>query len=354
MNKILVSILVALYFQACVSAHEKVLLDEPTIDKRVELLSIVFRLAGSPEYSLNEFKPYVNRIDQYFDKYKTHELIQFTKSIISEYEIAYDGPMWLATHLDDNLKLLADVKDVWQQDPRWTKESVEKYVPLLQEFYKDTKFDIFFKDNTDLYNEAIKRFASIGEQIDLNWGYSFFGKEPAELFFYKIGLGISGNCFGTNVDFTDGSRKVYAIMGVWTVDNTGFPVFSVIPNLPVLIHEYSHPFVDKLTEKNKAAFRDSGEKIFSVVNSEAYTSWEVILDEALINAAVAKYMKDHAFGQSEIESWIRWIKTGFGFFWIENLVDELEKYDKQRDQYPTLESFMPRLAEAYSIWTENI
>ena len=351
MNRIIIAILAAFGFQACV--HEKVLLEKPAVDKRVELLSIVFRLAEKQEYTNKNFKLYIDRIDQYFDKYKNHELIQFTKSIISENEIAFDGPMWMATHLDDHLKLLADVKDVWQQDPRWTKENVEKFVPLLQRFYKDTKFDKFFKDNADLYDQAVKRFVPILEQIDLNWCSSFFGKEPKEIFSIKIGFGIGGNCYGTNVDYTDGSRKVYAIMGVQKFDNAGFPEFSTMFDLPIVIHEFCHPFVDNLTAQNRELFRESGEKMSSDAINEAYTLWEAVLDEVLVHASMIKYMKDHDFGQPEIEMWINMIKGAFGFFWIEDLVDELEKYDKQRDKYPTLESYMPKLAETCKIWAEK-
>ena len=52
--------------------------------------------------------------------------------------------------------------------------------------------------------------------------------------------------------------------------------------------------------------------------------------------------------------WINAIKEAFGFFWIKELVDELESYDKQRDKYPTLESYMPKLSEAYKIWAEKL
>jgi hypothetical protein len=216
--------------------------------------------------------------------------------------------MWLATHLDDNLNLLAGVKDVWQQDPRWTKENMERFIPLLQKFNKDTKFDKFFKDNADLYDEVVKRFTLIYEQVDLTWFHSFFGKEPTEIFAIKIGLGVEGNCYGTNLDYTNGNRKVYAIMGVWSVDNTGLPEFSTTMDLPIVIHEFSHPFVDGLTEKNKEMFGESGEKISSGAITEAYSSWEVVLDEALVNASMIKYMKDHDFEQSVIEMWINLIK----------------------------------------------
>ena len=42
------------------------------------------------------------------------------------------------------------------------------------------------------------------------------------------------------------------------------------------------------------------------------------------------------------------------FLWIKELVSELEKYDNQRSLYPTLESYMSKLAEAYNSYSEII
>ena len=55
-----------------VFSQEKSMLEEPIVDKRVELLSIVFRLAESQEYSANDFKKYADEIETYFGKYKNH------------------------------------------------------------------------------------------------------------------------------------------------------------------------------------------------------------------------------------------------------------------------------------------
>ena len=89
MNRILIIILVALNFQAY--AQEKILLEEPKVDKRVELLSIVFRLAERPEYSKKTFQLYDDRVERYFEEYKNHELIQFTKSMIKERGMAINS-----------------------------------------------------------------------------------------------------------------------------------------------------------------------------------------------------------------------------------------------------------------------
>ena len=68
-----------------VKAQTDSMLIRPTVDKRVELLSIVFRLTGNPEYSKNDFKLYTDRIESHFSPYKNHELILFVYIIIEKY-----------------------------------------------------------------------------------------------------------------------------------------------------------------------------------------------------------------------------------------------------------------------------
>ena len=356
MNRILIIILVILNFQAC-GVQEKVILKKAVVDKRAELLSIVFRLAEKPEYSSKEFTLYTDRIEQHFGRYKNHELIQFTKSIMYKNRIGYDQVMSMAVHLDNRLNLLTDVKDIWQYTG-WEKEDAEKFVVLLQRFEKDTEFEKFFTENTDLYSETVKRFAPVYEKMDLNWFRIFYGKEPAETFSIIIGVGIWDCNYAASLDYINGNRNVYAVMGMGRFDSMGMPEFRVNEYFPIILHEFNHSFAPQLPENSKDhPLRESGEKIFSVVRDvmteQAYPLWESMWNEAIVRAAVIKYMKDHNFEQSEIENEIK-AQQSVGFFWIEELVAELENYDKQRDKYPTLESYMPKLVEAYRVWAENI
>jgi len=357
MKKFLVVVLIAISIQPF--AQEKVVLEKPSIDKRVELLSIVFRLAERREYSSSVFKLYTDRIERHFNQYKNHDLIRFTKSIMNERGLGYDAVAWMSIYLDDSLNLLTNVKyDLWQRDSRWTKEDVEKFIPLLKKFAKDTHFDEFFNENIDLYNEAIKRFAPLYEPLDLNWYFTFYGKEPSETFSIKIGMSNGMSNYGPSLDYFDGNRKVYTIVGVGLTDSTGMPKFdyNALASL-IIIHEFNHSFVNYLVDNNIDELRESGEKIFSVVKDvmtkQAYGSWKIMMYEALVRAAVIKYMKDHDFDQQMLEGITNWEKE-CGFYWIEELVKELESYDKQRDQYPTLESYMPKLVESYKIWVDYV
>jgi len=111
-----------------------------------------------------------------------------------------------------------------------------------------------------------------------------------------------------------------------------------------------------LSAENEDLFRESGERIFSVARSQmacqGCDSWVAMLNEALERAVAIKYAKDHKTKQAVVDDLIKQEKAK-GIFWIEELVAELESRDRQRDKYPTLESYMPKLAEAYKTWAEN-
>lgn len=336
--------------------QEKSILEKPAVDKKVELLSIVFRLAEAPEYSSTMFKLYTDRIEKHFGTYKNHELISFAKSIRNSNGISYDAVMSMAIHLDKNLNLLTSVTDN-SLEKRWTKENAAQFVTLLKKFYKDTNCEKFFKDNADLYAEASKRFLPVYENIDLRWYQSFFGREPKEKFIIINGLGNGPGSFGPSIYYQNGSEDLYAIIGTWKADSAGIPVFQIEDYFLTMIHEFNHSFVNYLTEKNEELFRESGEKIFMVLGgkmrSQAYGNWETMINEALVRAAVIKYMKDHNYSEQEINQAIQ-NEMRRGFLWIKELVAELENYDKQRILYPTLESYIPNLAEVYKTYAETV
>jgi hypothetical protein len=82
MNRILFTLF--LFICANSFSQQSNILDKPKVDERVELLSIVFRLADAKEYNSKRFKLYSDKIEKHFDKYKNHDLITFVKQIREE------------------------------------------------------------------------------------------------------------------------------------------------------------------------------------------------------------------------------------------------------------------------------
>src|SRR5438046_2918512 len=73
------------------------------VDPRVELLSIVFRLAGNSEYNMSPLKTYTADIDAYFSPYKEHPAVVLARKLASERDVGFDTVMNLAVHLSPEI-----------------------------------------------------------------------------------------------------------------------------------------------------------------------------------------------------------------------------------------------------------
>jgi hypothetical protein len=62
----------------------------PHVDERVELLSIVFRLAGNPEYNMNTLPKYSQQIDGYFAPYKTHAAVRMAQALRAKRGVSHE------------------------------------------------------------------------------------------------------------------------------------------------------------------------------------------------------------------------------------------------------------------------
>lgn len=158
-----------------VKAQTDSMLIRPTVDKRVELLSIVFRLTGNPEYSKNDFKLYTDRIESHFSPYKNHELILFVRSLVKTDGVSYDAVMSMAVNLDDQFNLPEDYGSL---DSRWNRNQVGSFIKLLKKFVKDSRFDAFYHSNENLYKEAVNRFMPIYKNIDINGIMTSMARSP--------------------------------------------------------------------------------------------------------------------------------------------------------------------------------
>ena len=354
MRKIIILFIIALSLQGFCQDNQ--LIEIPKVDKRVELLSIVFRLAGNREYNDTRFKLYTDKIEQHFTPYKNHELIKFAEKLRNESGISYDAVVSMAIHIDENLNPRTDFTENTLEG-RWSKDDADKFVKLLQSFYKEAKCEEFFKDNEDIYHEATVRFLHVYDSLDPDWYSSFYGEKLSEKFIIIIGVGNGGNHYGVSFQISDSEKEVYAIMGAWDTDDSGMVDFDNNSYFPYLIHEFNHSFINTLLDKNKVLFRNNGEKIMEKLEDEmraqAYANWETVLNEALVRASVIKYLIDHDFNKTAIEVSLE-NEISNSFLWIRELVGELEKYDTQRSLYPTLSSYMPKIAEAYNSYSETI
>jgi hypothetical protein len=110
--------------------------------------------------------------------------------------------------------------------------------------------------------------------------------------------------------------------------------------------------VNDLLARYEKELENPGEKLYNItreiLRNQAYTDWKIAMNEALVRASVIRYLINHNTDRTTAKNQL---KSEFvrGFFWMRDLVDCLGVYEKSRDKYPTLESYMPVIIDFYKV-----
>lgn len=329
------------------------------VDPRIELVTIVCRLAGYGEYNRGMIISYNADIDKYFAPFKDHPAIVLARKLRKTNSIGYDAPMNLAVYMNDSENCSARVplnplpKGI---DHRWTPKTAISFFEALHKFSKDTDFASFLKSHEELYKIAAKSMDSFIQKKRIpEWLDKYFGKQPGIDFIIVPSL-VNGCCnYGSRATLQNGRKEVYSIAGLGEINKDGFVVFND-DFISIIVHEFIHSYVNPLVDKRIAEFKKSGEKIFphvkNIMKSQAYATWDIVVYESVVRASCVRYllaMKGIKAAKNEIE-----YNKGNGFIWTGELVELLDKYEKQRDKYPTLDEFMPQIVAFFNAYSERI
>ena len=72
------------------------------VDPRAELMSLIFRLAGNPEYNMARVKSYTDDAEQQFGKLRGHAVVTLARELRGSHGVSYDAVMSMAVHLTDS------------------------------------------------------------------------------------------------------------------------------------------------------------------------------------------------------------------------------------------------------------
>ncbi len=321
------------------------------VDPRVELFSIIFHLAGHPEYSKPMVKSYADDVNANFAPFKDHNAIKLARELRRKSGISYDAPMTLAIHLNDATKLEGIVPlDPRPEgvDQRWKPDEMSAFLEAARTFSHDANFEKFFNDHKPLYATATQRMgAALSRDGHIEWFESFFGKRPAAKFHLVLGMLNGGQCYGTHARVGD-REELYCILGVWNTDANGEPTFPK-QVLPFVVHEFCHSYANPLIDSHLAQLGSAGETLFKknepIMRRQAYASGQIVLRESLVRACVVRYrnaIEGPDAAKAEIAQ-----QEKLGFAWISDLSNLLGEYESHRDQYKSLDDFMPRVVSFF-------
>lgn len=323
-------------------------------DPRIELLTVIFRLAGAEEYDQCQVPAYAAAIDSAFGRYRGHPAIALAKRIREEHGIGFDAVPEFALSLTPPPALAERVpfdSARWSKlDGRWAGEHFLEFERSVRQFARDTRFMEFYSREQALFRAATASLQEVvRDRIHLAWFSGFFGPRVNSAFFAIPGMCNGGANYGPHVDLPGGRTEFYAVIGVSDTTAAGQPlVKSEIA--PVIVHEFAHSYVNPLIAKHYAEMEASSAAIYSLVaramGRQAYNDGRTLLNESLVRAAVVRYRRANE-GTAAAEAELR-EQLGRSFLWIRGLDSTLARYEGARARYPTFDAFMPEVVRFFN------
>jgi hypothetical protein len=328
------------------------------VDPRVELFSIICRLAGYNEYNWGHVESYIKDVDAHFGPFRNHPVVELAKKLRQTQGMGYDGPMAMAVHLTDAIKLQTRVPlNPWPAslDRRWTETDAQEFLQAAREFVRDTSYQEFFAQHRPLYELAESRMRALLEKEGhWEWFTEFFGQRSPASFTATFGMLNGGCCYGVSCRTADGKKDLYCVLGVSKTDSQGQPEFTA-DMLPTIIHEFCHSHSNEFIDRHASAPQAAGQKLFAPVASammaQAYDA-KALLYESLVRACVVRYVRRYAgpeAAQKEIAE-----ENARKFLWVGELSDLLSEYESHRGQYPTLEAFAPAIIRFFHDYADKL
>lgn len=320
------------------------------VRKNTEFFSAVARTAGAREYVNNSYRDYAVRIDSAAAPYKNHPAIELFNRIRNRHGFSYDAVASFGLSLDvsgNKVRFNPDFDYVAMQD-RITPEEADSLIPLLDDFYRAIDFDRIYEESMPMYNKAIEAFNRMQANVDFDWLSHYYGFD-----YNALTAGLSflnfGN-YGMTEKRKDGTDHSFMLIGTQT--RNGEPDYSGCESL--IIHEGSHPISNPLIEKLLPQLNSNSDSIAkhfaTELQSQAYAGARTVLCETMVRTAECRYALDHIRNQNDsIKAWLR-IRNdkANGFLFIEDFVKALDRYEANRDKYPTLADFMPEIAKVHN------
>jgi hypothetical protein len=329
------------------------------VDPRVELMSIIFRLAGNPEYGRGKVDSYAKDVEKQFGEFRTHPAVKMAQKLRQRRGVSYDACMNIAVYLSDADKCKERVPldpRPEELDGRWQIDEAREFLTTIRQFVKDTHFEEFIAAHRTLYETTQSRMKDLlDKEAHLEWFDEFFGPRPGVSFTVVLGLLNGPNNYGARLLTADGQEELYCVLGVWATDGKGLPAFDR-SMMETVVHEFCHSYANPIIDRHEKDLESAGEKIFPGVEAamqrQAYGQWKTMMYESLVRACTLRYTL-HYDGR------LAYMKATFGekqrqFLWIGQLAKLLGDYENDRERYRDLEAFAPKIVAFFNDYAEKL
>ena len=323
------------------------------VDPRVELISLLFRLADAPQYNRGPDSPYARAAQDEFARFEDHEAVVATRKLRAKHGISHDAPVTLALHLDGvpSLEPRRPLKPLPSTvDPRWKDVDIDAYLVTVRQFVQDTGFEKFIASHQDYYQRVEKKIRSfVADKDIISWYDGVLERAGGDALHLVPGLMTGVFNYGVRYELAGGKEQHYQVLMLERVDAKGIPAPSDMSEA-LLVHEMAHPFVNPAVEKHRDLFEASATRIFEMVKEpmrrQAYANWKTMVDESIVRALTVLYLHDRGGKAAGNQAAAREQKNAF--HWIVDFTQVLAR--RRARGKITLDALMPEFAGAMDKW----
>lgn len=313
-----------------------------SVDPRLELLSAVQVISDYPAITRNV--PYSKELMKYFGQNHTHEAAILTGQLAKEYGFTYDAPVDFMLRLSQ----VPELKPVHPFSDRMIerangKSNLEKYSAALHHFAVESDFAGFWNNKKPWYRKMVDYTAIDISDYDPVGKLESYYSESKNSYSITLSPSFAGG-YGIRIPSAKNGLDIYGCLNVSEMKGD-VPYMSKLALSYFLWHEFSHSFVNPLTEQYKPRINTSS-KLYTPLEREmkamACNNWGNCVNEHVIRAIYIRLLDIYA-SENEAKLQLENEKS-YHFAYVEPLVEKLKQFEHERQTkcitfskyYPTL------------------
>jgi hypothetical protein len=322
------------------------------VDPRIELLAVVQALSNYDQRTgliTRQSFAYKQEILSTFRLYRSHRAVKVFERM-SKAGFSFDAPPAAMLYLTPPPELAVHTPFTEYLLQRAGGErKLGEFIAALREFAVDTDFMTFYTQQQPFYAAITSSVSALlSDTDDLAALEAYYGMRE---YSYNIVLAplFHAGGFGPSIARPDGYADIYSIGGPQDVDEDGLPTFGDSQAFRYLIwHEFAHSFVNPQTALHRDAVNSYAhllQPIEKEMKRQAYGDWETVVNEHIVRAITTRLsylLLDQEEGDAALAH-----ETERSFIYLPALLEQLERYEANRETYPTFADFYPELIPSF-------
>ncbi len=337
------------------------------VDPRIELYAVVLYLSDfrglKNEQGVIEARvvtdldfSYKREIDRRFSSCKGHEAVEIYNEMAARGLFRFGHPPSVMLHLSNPPLLEEKIRiDDFLVKMAGSRAKLNEFVHGMRLFARDVNFMDFFKGHESAYSQLASDY-----RRNMEWDYvkdleDYYGYGQDSYHLILAPLFHPGG-FGPRIKTPEGHYQAYAVIGSKGVTGDR-PNFGSGDSMRRLCwHEFSHSFVNHLTDLHLGQLRgpvgalESRELPAQVMEQiKTFGLWDVHLADQTseyVVRAVTTRLSAVKLGLEKANQAME-LEKNEGFSHLDAVCECLERYEKQRDTYPTLKDYFPQIVAAF-------